>query len=424
MAYARAALGLAVLLAIAWALSSHRRRVPWRVIGIGLSLQIVLGLIVLRTATGRAAFEAASDFFLRLLTVVEPAATLLFGQGLAQASGEFGPAFAFAGRGLVVIIFFSALMSILYHLGIMQLLIRALARALSASMGVSGAESMAVAANVFVGQTEAPLVIRPYLPGMTLSELNALMTGGFATIAGSVLAVYVGLIGPELAPHLLTASVMSAPAAFVIAKIMQPETEVSQTAGRVELVVEREARNVIEAAANGTQVGLKLWLNIVAMLIAFIALVHLINWPLSAVGEAMFGMDAAEPAEALTLARLFGWILAPLAWIIGIEGWHDAQLVGALLGTKIAINEFVAFVELNRHLAPDAAVGFEDGRSAQMVTYALCGFANFGSIGIQLGGLTPLAPDRRGDLSRLALRAMGGGALASLCTATIAGVFI
>jgi CNT family concentrative nucleoside transporter len=312
---------------------------------------------------------------------------------------------------------------------------------MSKILGVSGAESMAMAANIFVGQTEAPLVVKPYLAKMTNSELNAMMTGGFATLAGSVLAVYMGIIGSEVGPHLLTASVMSAPAAFVIAKLMQPETEVSPTSGALKLRIERDSSNLIEAATNGTQDGLKLWLNVIAMLIAFIALVNFVNWPLGAIGES-FDMAPGE----LNLSFLFGKLLAPLAWCMGVEGWHDCELFGSLLGTKVAINEFVAFKDLAGFMPPAmvAAEGvgaaasaaslaaaeapnpqvFEHLRSAQMAAYALCGFANFASVGIQIGGISPLAPNRKFDLSRLALRAMVGGAFASWMTATVAGIFL
>jgi CNT family concentrative nucleoside transporter len=291
---------------------------------------------------------------------------------------------------------------------------------MNAAMGVSGAESLAMAANVFVGQTEAPLVVKPYIAGMTTSELNALMCGGFATIAGSVLAVYMSILGSEIGPHLLTASVMSAPAAFVVAKILQPETEVSTTAGRVELRIDRTASNLVEAAANGTQDGLKLWLNVIAMLIAFVALVSLIDWPLERLG------DWIELEGGLSLARIFGWVFAPIAWVMGVEGWHDAQLFGSLLGTKVTVNEFVAFSHLHELVSPAdaAAATFQHGRTAEMAAYALCGFANLGSIGIQIGGISPLAPERRQDVVRLAVRAMIGGAFASWMTATIAGVFL
>jgi CNT family concentrative nucleoside transporter len=253
---------------------------------------------------------------------------------------------------------------------------------------------------------------------MTQSELNALMCGGFATIAGSVLAVYVSFLGAEFGPHLLTASVMSAPAAFVMAKILQPETEQSETAGAVKFKVERTANNLIEAAANGTSDGLKLWLNVCAMLIAFVALVALVDWPLAALGEEL----AIE--GGLSLSRIFGWVFAPVAWCMGVESWHDCELFGGLLGTKIAVNEFVAFSQMKNLTDASAEIAFESARSAKMAAYALCGFANFASVGIQIGGISPLAPERKSDLSRLALRAMLGGAFASWMTATVAGMFL
>ena len=438
MLYARALIGVAVLLILAWAMSTNRRRVPWRLIVWGLGLQVLLGLLILGTAGGRAVFEVAGELVTTLVGMTQDGAALVFGPLADPQHPEYpGFIFAFAGTGLLVIVFFAALMSVLYHLGVMQVLIWLMAKAMTLTMKVSGAEAMAMAANVFVGQTEAPLVVKPYIPLMTRSELGAMMTGGFATIAGSVLAVYVSdfVLGPGYAPHLLTASVMSAPAAFVIAKIVWPETETPVTGSRVEFRLERTSHNLIEAAANGTQDGLKLYLNVIAMLVAFTALVALINWPLGWLGEAALQMPRQEvdgvPADPLTLARCFGWLLAPLAWCIGIDSWHDCQLFGALLGTKIAINEFIAFKDMaNMIVPPENVTGaavpgvFQDARSAQMAAYALCGFANFASIGIQIGGITPLAPQRKTDLSRLALRAMLGGALASSCTATIAGVFI
>jgi CNT family concentrative nucleoside transporter len=418
----RTALGLAFFCFVAWLLSSAKRRFPWRVVAIGVLLQFALAALILGTSGGRGFFEAIAGFVQGLIAHATPGAEMVFGS-LAKADGPAGFIFAFAGTGLVVIIVFSALMAILYHLGVMQVVIWGLARAMALTLGVSGAEAMAMAANVFVGQTEAPLVVRPYIARMTTSELNALMCGGFATIAGSVLAVYMSILGSEIGPHLLTASVMSAPAAFVIAKIMQPETEVSATAGNVELKIERTASNLVEAAANGTADGLKLWLNVIAMLIAFVALVSLIDWPLGSFGAWL------ELEGGLTLARIFGWAFAPIAWVMGVEGWHDAQLFGSLLGTKISVNEFVAFSRLHDIVNPADSPGaidaaFHHGRTAKMAAYALCGFANLGSVGIQIGGISPLAPERKKDIARLAVRAMLGGAFASWMTATIAGAFL
>ncbi|MCB9898846.1 MAG: NupC/NupG family nucleoside CNT transporter [Planctomycetes bacterium] len=418
----RGLLGLLFFCVVAWLMSSHKRKVPVRVVVWGLLLQFGLAWALLQTETGRAVFEELASWVSKLVSMASPGAAMVFGP-LADPSTSGGFIFAFAGSGLVVIIFFSALMSLLYHLGVMQVVIYVLAKIMSALMGVSGAEAMAMAANVFVGQTEAPLVVKPYIAGMTNSELNAMMTGGFATIAGSVLAVYMGVLGPEYAPHLLTASVLSAPAAFVIAKIALPETEVSVTGSKVELRIERTAHNLIEAAANGTTDGLNLWLNVMAMLIAFVALIHLIDWPIGWIGEHWFGMPD------LGLQRIFGWVFAPVSWIMGVNGWHDCQVFGSLLGTKIAVNEFVAYTHLHEavpgamaNISPDRV--FESARSAKMAAYALCGFANFSSIGIQIGGISPLAPTRKTDLSRLAFRAMLGGAFASWMTATIAGMFL
>ncbi len=420
----RALLGLAFFCFVSWLLSSDRGRFPWRVVCGGLLLQLLLALVLLGTDVGRSVFERLAAAFAALIAMAEPGAQLVFGPlanpgAMAEVFGPEGAfVFAFAGTGLAAILFFSALMSILYHLGVMQLLIALLAKVMAITLRVSGAESMAVAANVFVGQTEAPLVVRPYLARMTRSELNALMTGGFATIAGSVLAVYMGILGPEIGPHLLTASVLSAPAAFMIAKILVPETETPATGGRVEVRIEREATNVIEAAANGTTDGLRLWLNVIAMLIAFMGLVTLADGLLGAISD-----NSWIPVE-LSLSKIFGWVFAPVAWLMGVQGWGECQLFGSLLGTKVAVNEFVAFSVLQGILPGSGAELALSERSAKMAAYALCGFANFASIGIQIGGLGALVPERRSDLAGLALRAMLGGAFASWITATIAGVFV
>lgn len=411
MLYLRCLVGILFFCAACWALSSDRRRFPWRVVAGGVALQFAIAWVILRTSGGERFFKSVAAGVTKLISMAMPGAEMVFGN-LAKPDGPAGFVFAFAGTGLVVIVFFSALMSILYYAGVMQVIVWALARGMTALLGVSGAESMAMAANVFIGQSEAPLVIKPYIARMTRSELVSLMCGGFATIAGSVMAVYMGMLGNEYGPHLLTASVMSAPAAFVCAKILQPETEISQTAGKVELRIERGATNVIEAASNGTTDGLKLWWNVIAMLIAFVALVHLVDWILGAV------------AAGLTLGQLFGYVFAPVAWLMGIDGWHDCQMFGGLLGTKVAINEFVAYQQLVNDVQPGAASAFEHARSAKMAAYALCGFANFASIGIQIGGISALAPERKTDLAQLAPKAMLGGAFASWMTATIAGVYL
>jgi len=423
MSILRAVLGVACFCLVAWLMSSDRRRVPWRVVAWGLALQVSLAWCVLGTSGGARLIEGVSGVFVKLISMTDAGTQLVFGP-LARPellAPVFGPdnAFNLAFKALPVIIFFSALMALLYHLGIMQVAIWVVAKVMSALMGVSGAESMSTAANIVCGQTEAPLVVRPYIARMTRSELMALMTGGFATIAGSVMGVYMGILGPEYAPHLISASVMAAPGAFVMAKLMRPENEEPVTGRHVRLRIEREASNVIEAVADGTATGLKLWLNVIAMLIAFVALVALIDWPLGWLGE-LFGRE-----EPLTLSRLFGYLFAPVAWLIGVDGWHDCGLFGSLLGTKIALNEFVAYTQL-APLEPGSGgvVVFASARAAKMATYALCGFANFGSIGIQIGGITPLAPERKTDIARTALRAMVAGAMASCVSACIAGIFL
>jgi CNT family concentrative nucleoside transporter len=418
-------LGVAVLLGVAWGLSNNRRRVRWRTVIWGLGLQLAFALLLLKTPGGRAVFSAARLVVVRILSFTDAGTYFLFGElfrtdpGLVENMAPQGSVSTHflvtdAGTGdlvslgtifvihiLPTIIFFSSLMAILYHLGIMQRIIQGMAWLMRRSMGTSGAESLSCAANIFVGQTEAPLVIRPYLGTMTVSELMAVMVGGFATVAGGVMAAYVRF-GVD-AGHLLAASVMSAPAALVVAKIMFPETESSPTAGKVEIAVGKEYANLIDAAAGGAGVGLRLAANVGAMLLAFIALVAMINYGLGFVG--------------LSLQQVFGWIFAPIAFSMGVP-WSESATFGSLLGTKVAVNEFVGYVALM-----DAAhSGALSPRSVVIGTYALCGFANFGSIAIQIGGIGSVAPTRRSDVARLGLRAMFGGAIASWLTATIAGI--
>ncbi len=436
----RAVLGLAFFLAVAWLLSKNKRSINWRVVFVGLLMQVLLALIIIKTEPGRTALRGISDGVAEFLSFSNEGAEFVFGpltqfqftfdeEGKANAV-EYYPHFMYDGEGqehltkdersssdwsivfafraLPTIIFFSAFMAILYHLGIIQTLVRLMARFMMWALRVSGAESLAMAANVFVGQTEAPLVVKPYIKGMTQSELMALMTGGFATIAGSVLAAYIGFIGPAYAGHLLAASFMSAPAAFIMAKLMIPETQASETRGEVKLDVPRTTTNVVDAAATGTADGLKLALNVGAMLIAFIALIALVDWPLQGLTDG-----------AWSLRRIFGVVFSPVAWLMGVP-WDDCEVFGSLLGTKVAVNEFVAFNDLGTTEACKAM----SEKARIMAAYALCGFANFASIGIQLGGIGPIAPERRKELAQLALRAMLGGAFASWMTATIAGAFI
>jgi len=417
-------LGIFVLLGLAWALSNNRRAFPWRVAGWGLGLQSVLAVILLRTTWGGAVFGAARTFVMQLLSFTDAGASFLWGNlyrtspdivananpdgGFIQVTNSASGALVPIGTVFIIhvlptIIFFSSLMALLYHIGIMQKLITGVAWIMCRTMGTSGSESLSCAANIFVGQTEAPFVIKPYLPTMTKSEIMAVMVGGFATVAGGVMAAYVRFgIDPG---HLLAASVMSAPAALVIAKIMYPETEESPTKGVVSLDVPREYANVLDAAAGGAGVGLKLAANVGAMLLAFIALVAMVNYGLNLVG--------------LSLEQIFGWIFSPIAWVMGVP-WSEAAVFGNLLGTKIAVNEFMGYIEL----ADAAQSGALSPRSQVIATYALCGFANFSSIAIQIGGIGTITPERRSDVAAMGLKAMFGGALASWLTATIAGVLV
>jgi CNT family concentrative nucleoside transporter len=408
--------GLLVLLSLAWVLSLERRAVNWKLVAGGIGLQLFFAIIVILVPGGRAMFDFLSSLFVKVVGFALVGSQFIFND-LADAS-KFG--FVFAFQVLPTIIFFAALMGVLYHLGFMQKIVQGMAWVMQKILGVSGSESLAVAANVFVGQTEAPLVVRPYIARMTESELFTMMVGGMATIAGAVLAAYIALLGgpdPEqqlyYARHLLAASVMAAPATIVIAKILRPETEESLTMGTVKLHVEKTAGNTIEAAANGAADGLRLALNVGAMLLAFIALIAMIDWPLGWIGE-VTGLQAAM-GEPLTLKLILGYLLAPLAWVIGVPA-QDIVVVGGLIGEKVIANEFVAYSSLNE--IKDTL----DQQSVLISTYALCGFANFSSIAIQIGGIGGLAPERRPDIARLGLRAVAGGTLATMMTATIAGV--
>jgi concentrative nucleoside transporter, CNT family len=414
--------GLAVLIGIAWLFSSHKKSVDWRLVGTGITLQIAFAALVLLVPGGRDIFDALGHGFVRILGFVSAGSTFIFG-GLMDIP-RYG--FIFAFQVLPTIIFFAALMSVLYHLGVMQAIVRGMAWAITKVMRVSGAETTSVCASVFIGQTEAPLTVRPYIGRMTESELITMMIGGMAHIAGGVLAAYVGMLGGGdpvaqafYAKHLLAASIMAAPATMVIAKLLIPETGTPLTRGTVKMEVEKTTSNVIDAAAAGAADGLRLALNIAAMLLAFIALIALLNWPLTAIGEAT-GLAAAigKPTD---MATIFGYVLAPVAWLIGVP-WQDATVVGGLIGQKIVLNEFVAYLQLADIVNGNTpgVVLSEQGRL--IATYALCGFANFSSIAIQIGGIGGLAPERRQDLARFGLRAVLGGTLATLMTATIAGV--
>lgn len=395
-------LGLFVMLGIAWALSANRSAIKWRPVAMGTGLQILFALIILKTELGRSVFDFAGAGITRFLDFTDAGATFVFGEKFKE--------FYFAFKVLPTIIFFSSFITVLYYFGILQKIVSVFAKVMMKTMGTSGAESLSASANIFVGQTEAPLLIKPYIGAMTRSELMAVMTGGFATVAGGVMAAYVGM--GVSAKHLLAASVMSAPAALVMAKLMFPETEESATAGKVQIEVGRPWANSIDAAASGAADGLKLALNVGAMLIAFVALIAMIDFPIAKLGQAL-GHDS------WSLRAILGWIFQPLAWVMGVP-WSDAPQVGTLIGIKTAVNEFVGYIEMEKMVS----AGQLSERAQIIATYALCGFSNFSSIAIQIGGIGSIAPERKSDLARLGLRAMIAGSLACFQTATIAGFLL
>jgi concentrative nucleoside transporter, CNT family len=389
--------GAVVILGLAYLGSTNRRAIQWRTVVWGLCFQAAFALLVLKTTAGAALFTTLGNGFNRLVGFAGVGATFVFGS-LADTTAS-GVLIAF--QVLPIIIFVAALMAVLYHLGVMQIVVRLFAILMHRMMRASGAESLNIAASVFLSMTEAPLTIRPYLPELTESELMTIMTCGMAHVSGGMMAAYL-LFGVE-ARHLLAAVIMTAPGTLVIAKMLVPETGVPKTMGTVRLETERTDVNVIDAAARGTGEGLMLALNVGAMLISFIALIALVNAVLGLAG--------------LSLQQIFGWVLAPVAWSMGVT-WRDAPLIGNLLGTRMVLNEFVAYSQLGPLKAT------LDPRSFTIATFALCGFANFGSIGIQIGGIGALAPNRRHDLARLGLRAMFAGTLANFMTATIAGFLL
>ena len=398
-------IGFLAMIAIAWAFSMDRRRVPWRTVAWGVALQLALGLLLLKTFVGQLFFEGMSAVVGALLGYTDAGVNFVFG-----ALVDTG--FSIFVNVLPIIIFMGSVFAVLYHLGLVQRVVDGLAWALSRTMRTSGAESLAAVANLFVGMTESALIVKPYLERMTRSELFTLMTLGMATVAGSVLLAYVGLLGGEsYAGHLATASLLSAPAGLLLAKVMVPETGAPETA-RAGLVPERTAVNVIDAAAQGALAGLRLASYVGALLIAFVALIALLNDALSSVGG-WFG------APELTMQSLLGALLAPLAWLMGVP-WQDASQVGALLGVKTVLNEFLAYRELALLIEQGALAP----RSAVIASYALCGFANFGSLAILLGGIGGLAPSRRPEIARFGLRAILSGSLATFMTACVAGVLL
>ena len=444
----RSGFGLLVMIFLAFALSKARRSINWRLVVVGVGLQIILGVITL-TPPGQAFFGFFNDAVKLLLGYTEQGSAFLFGNLAVQNNVAVGPSVVpqpagaapgwwvqaakmapvqppqggpwgwapigafFAFGVLPTIIFFSSLMAVLYHLGVMQQLVRGIAIVMQKTMKTSGSETLSAAGNIFVGQTEAPLLVRPFIARMTESELMAVMTGGFATVAGGVMVAYVGILQgvfPDIAGHLLCASIMSAPAALVVAKIMIPEPDPtkSQTFGELKVDLPSTDANIIDAAARGAGDGLKLALNVGAMLLAFIALIAMLNGIVGWAGG-LVGWPEAR------IEGILGFVLAPLAWVMGVP-WEDATTIGSLLGVKTVLNEFVAYLQLG-----EIAKTLVHHRSLVIAAYALCGFANFASIAIQIGGISPIAPERRGDLARIGLRAMIGGTLAGFMTACVIG---
>ena len=421
-------IGIGLLLGIALLLSDNRRRISARIIWVSLGLQFLIAGLFLAFPPVVHLVEAAAQGFIHILSFTQEGSRFVFGQALLDASGPWG--FVFAVHVLPAIVFFAALMSVLYHLGIMPRIIQLLAWLLRRSLGVTGSESLAVAANIFLGQTEAPLCVKPYIATMTRSQLMTLMTGGFATVSGSVLAAYVGILGrgdPSTAAmfthHILTASVLSAPAAFLIAKIMVPDDLSSTKEGQDARLPPAETQNVLDALASGATDGLWLALNVGAMLVAFVAFLALLNWPLALLSDwppiAAWRSQLGLPV--LSLQMVWGIVLTPLAAAMSIP-WEECRVFGSLLGEKIFATELVAYQSLASLL--DADSGTISQRSAQIASYALCGFANIASIGVQIGAFRILAPNRNREIAQLALRAMIGGALASWITACVAALFL
>ncbi len=410
-------IGMLVLIFIGWLLSQYKNKILWRTIFWGSLLQIILGIIVLKTPPGRWFFEIFNTMFIKLVSFSESGAEFIFG-GLVSDTEKFGYIFAF--KVLPTIIFFSAFMSILYYFGVMQFIVELFARIMVKFMGTSGAETLCCAANVFVGQTEAPLMVRPYVSEMTRSELLAVMTGGMATIAGGVMAAYVSLLNkyiPDIAGHLMTASVMSAPAALVFSKLLLPETEEPKTLGHVKIKYEKTDVNLLDAIANGTTLGLRLAVNVGAMLISFMALLYLANFLLSSLGNLL----PFSWTKNLSFDKIFGLIFAPLSYLLGVDS-KDIVIAGQLIGQKTFFNEFVAYANWAQMYITNPQI--VSHRTAVILSYALCGFSNFLSIGIQIGGIGTIAPQRKHELAQLGIRALVAGTLACLQTATVAGILL
>ncbi|MEO7138347.1 MAG: NupC/NupG family nucleoside CNT transporter [Gemmatimonadales bacterium] len=401
----RGLLGIVAILAIAVALSHNRKQIRWRVVAWGLGLQLLFAIFVLRIPAGQQLFRALGSFVTSILNYSYVGSQFVFGE-LGKPDSSLGIIFAF--QLLPAIIFVSALFAIMYYLGIMQVIVRAFAILMSRVMGASGAESLNVAASIFMGQTEAPLTIRPFLSRMTRSELMTVMTSGMAHISGSIMVAYIAF-GIE-ARHLLTAVIMTAPGTIMMAKLFEPETEVPETYGKVKLEMPKQDVNLLDAAARGTSEGLSLMLNVIAMLVSFVALVALLNGGFAAVHRFADWFPA-------NLQTVLGWIFQPIAWLMGVPS-QDSGVIGSLLGTRMVLNEFIAFAELGPMKAQ------LDPRSFTIASFALAGFANFSSVGIQLGGIGALVPERKRDLARLGIRAMLAGTLANFLSATIAGILL
>jgi CNT family concentrative nucleoside transporter len=400
-------LGILVILAAAFLLSNHKRHIKLRIIAWGVSLQFAFALLVLKTDFG-IVFQKIGQGVNAMLNYSQEGSRFLFGP-LGDRGGPYGVLFAF--QVLPIIIFIASFFAILYYLGVMQWIVRGMAIAMQKTMGVSGAESLNVAASIFMGQTEAPLTIRPFLAGLTQSELFTVMSSGMAHVSGSVMAAYVMIAHVEI-KHLLTAVIMTAPATIMLAKIFYPEVGKPATSGKVDVKIENTAVNIIDAAGQGAGDGLHLALNVAAMLIAFLALIAMVNGILGGIhGLPYLGWIPAS------LQQIFGFIFAPVAWLLGVS-WKDAPAIGNLLGTRLVLNEFVAFIDLGKIKAA------LDDRSFVIATYALCGFANFSSIAIQVGGIGALAPTRKSDLARLGLKAVACGTMANFMSACIAGILL
>lgn len=442
--------GLFLLVAIAWVVSENRKHIRWRPVVWGVGLQLILGAIILSPVVSGFFYTVVDGAVRQLLEFSEDGATFVFGSIEAHTLTTGDPGELFAGGGspetfigrvsppvktfafwiLPTIVFFSSLMSMLYHLGVMQVVVRAIAWVMVRTLGTSGAESLSAAGNIFVGQTEAPLLVKPFVENMTRSELMAVMTGGFATVAGGVMGAYVKFLSgvPNIAGHLVMASIMSAPAALAIAKIMVPETEESLTAGEVKTDFPKTSTNFIEAAGHGANEGMKLALNVAAMLIAIVGLVSMFDWIIGWVPltfcdgggiAAGYSCGAEVAGSPLDLSRILGWAFAPIAVLMGVP-LSESAVVGRLLGEKIVLTEFVAYINLGGLISAETPVLSE--RSAVIASYALCGFANFASIGIQLGGIGGIAPNKMSELASLGFRAMFAGVLAACMTGAVAGI--